>query len=84
MSFNYRYAPRPMGVNSTIKLANGKVGGFACTVSGTLTIVDGGGNTILNAMPVTAGQWHPLPFAFTPGDAAAATTGGGAAGTLGV
>lgn len=84
MSFNYHYNPRPIGVNSTIKLANGKVGGFACTVSGTLTLKDGSGNTFLNAMPVTAGQWHPLPFVFTPGDQAVATTGGGASGTLGV
>lgn len=84
MSFNYHYNPRPIDANSSIKLANGKVGGFACTVSGTLTIVDGGGNPVVTAMPVTAGQWHPLPFVFTPGDLATATTAGGAAGTLGV
>lgn len=76
--------PRVIGVNGTIKLTNGKVKGFACTVSGTLTIKDGWDNTILDAFPVTAGQWHWLPFIFTPGDKAVATCAGGAAGTLSV
>lgn len=82
MSFNYHYSPRVIAANTTIRLTNGKIGGFACTVSGTLTIKDGGGNTIVNAIAVTAGQWLPLPFVFTPGDQAVATTAGGAAGTL--
>lgn len=84
MSFNYRYNPRPIAAASSIKLANGKVGGFACVTDGKISVVDGGGNPVITDYPVKLGNWYPLPFAFTPGDQAAFITDATASGTVGV
>lgn len=76
------YNARALGANVTSKLTGGHMAGFLAVTSGTLTLVDGGGNTVVNAVAVTAGVYLPIPAMFTPGDQAAVTLAGGASGTL--
>lgn len=77
------FRPVFVGVNSTVAGKRvGKMGGFYATVAGTLSAADEDGNTLLNALPVTAG-WNSMPFFFdTP--AVSFTTAGGAAGYLAI
>lgn len=74
------YDPIPISANGSAK-ANGVIGGFICVTSGTLTIVNSAGTTILNAFPVTAGQSHPFSI-FVGTSNATVTLAGGASGTL--
>lgn len=82
MSFNFHYNMTPMAANASRALTNGKIAGFLPTVAGTLTVKDGGGTTLIAAVPVTAGVYVQIPGCFTPGDQAIVTLAGGAAGTL--
>lgn len=77
------FAPKLCTVNSITDYAgNNGIGGFFCTVAGTITLTDAvTGNTWINAMAVTAGIWYPLPFTIPVGQF---TTAGGAAGILGL
>ena len=78
------YNPVVVGVNTTVKLTQHQLGGFLALTGGTLTVVNQAGVTILNAVPVTAGVYLPIPFSLGPsGDAASVTSAGGASGTLG-
>jgi hypothetical protein len=76
-----RYSPNIMAANATFKLAGPSVGGFICTVSGTLSITDNNSNAILSSFPVTAGVFHPIPI-FIGNNGGVITLSGGAAGTL--
>lgn len=78
------YGAEPFAANTAGTLFGtngGNMGGFLCTVSGTLTLVSGG-VTVVNAVPVTAGVFLPLPFTFAIG--VTFTLAGGAAGTFAV
>lgn len=78
------YNPVVVGVNTTVKLTQHQTGGFLALTAGTLTIVNQAGVTIVNAVPVTAGVYLPIPFSLgVEGSAATVTTAGGASGTLG-
>lgn len=57
------------------------IGAFLPTATGTITIKDGNGNTVLNAFPVTVGTRVELTL-YTQGNTAVVTLAGGAAGTL--
>lgn len=64
--------------------SGGVIGGFLCTVSGTLSLdysTDGTGSKFVDTLPVTAGTFYPLPFA-VQGAPVYATLGGGAKGTF--
>ena len=67
---------------NSISSAPCNLGGFTCTVSGTLTLraVDASGDLVVNSLPVTAGSYYPLPYAMPTG--AHLTLSGGAAGTI--
>lgn len=54
----------------------GDIIGILCSTSsaGTLTLVDGKGRTLCNLMPMTAGQFYPLPARYISG--LTATVGG--------
>lgn len=54
---------------------------FLCTVAGTISIARGDGVQKVNALPVSAGVYYPLPMLVGPN--ATITTAGGATGTLG-
>lgn len=82
-SVQERYDALVVGVNSTVNINGTAVAGFACKTSGTISIVDGNGTTIVDAFPVTAGVYHPFPF-YLQKIGGTATTAGGASGTLAV
>lgn len=80
MNFKEKYAPRLMGVNATTTVEGVQLGAFIAKTAGTITIIDNG-VTYMDAQPVSAGQYLPLPLGFdTPG--ITVTLGGGASGTL--
>lgn len=83
-----RYTPLVVAANSTNTIYGNSIGGFLCSVSGTVTLVanpqDGkAAVTILSAFPVTAGIYYPLPF-YLSSNGGTFTSAGGAAGVLGI
>ena len=89
MSGNYkeRYTPNPIGANGSFRLTGSQAGGFLPVTGGTLTIADPEGVVLVNAVPVTAGVYLPLPFYIasrvTGQLGGLVTLAGGASGTLG-
>lgn len=73
-----------MAIDSNFTIRGPNVGGFLATVSGTLTLTDPDGTVLVNAVPVTAGVYTPLPFVFSTAQGAIVQLGGGAAGTLAI
>lgn len=83
-----RYTPVPVAVDTTVTIHSSSVGGFLAKTAGTITVVanaaDGKAQTtIVDAHPVTAGAYVPMPF-FLGKSGGTVTTAGGASGTLGV
>lgn len=86
MVIQERYVPLVVGVNATIRVTNQSVAGFICQTTGTITLAslvsDGQpALTILNAFPVTAGIYYPMPL-YLGQNGGNFTTAGGASGTL--
>jgi hypothetical protein len=80
-----RYHAYPIAVNGTYAFPSGtptNLAGFLCITSGTLTATRATGAILINAFPVTAGVYYPMPFHIGAG--ASVTLAGGASGTLGV
>ena len=81
-----RYHGTPMAANTTFQITGNSIAGFLCTVAGTLTInfasngVPGGGAAVVNALPVAAGVYYPIPLLVNQDTVV--TLSGGAAGTL--
>ena len=86
MQVRERFNPVPMAANTAYEVKGLQIAGFLPTVSGTLTVAGKAADgltavTFVNAVPVTAGVYVPLPCSFTvPGTTV--TLAGGAAGTL--
>lgn len=82
-----QYNPHVMGVNATLKIGGSGIGGFLAATSGTITVNttddQGAAITIVNAVPVTAGFYTPLPFRLQQSQGCTIVLGGGASGTLG-
>lgn len=80
-----RYTPHPIGANGTLVLTGDSLGGFLCISAGSITVVrnndDGSTTTIINALPVTAGVYVPLPF-YLGKNNGTVTLAGGASGVL--
>jgi hypothetical protein len=81
-----RYSPKPMSANSTYKIPQGisSIGGFLCTVSGTLNVYNDSNINIVVNLAVTAGTYYPLPFLIGMNGNGSVVLSGGAAGTLGI
>ena len=81
MNYKEKYAPKPaMGVDATLMVPGVQLGGFITKTAGTITVVNGG-VTYVDAVPIAAGQYMPLPLGFNePG--ITVTLAGGASGTL--
>jgi hypothetical protein len=79
-----RFRPQAMAANSAYRIRGPVVGGFLATVTGTLTLTDNDGTVLVNAVPVTAGGYVPLPFVFVSSEGATVQLAGGAAGTLAI
>lgn len=80
-----RYYARVVPTDSTVILTGASIGGFLPKTNGAITVVNGSGETIIDAVPVTAGVYVDLPF-FLGGSTLGGTftTSMGASGTLGV
>lgn len=76
------WRPVPMAANASYKVGGNRIGGFLCTVAGTLTVTDADGTVLVNAIPVTAGTPLPIPMHFNTNAGGTITLAGGAAGTL--
>lgn len=85
MVITERYAPFVMGVNQSRTNESDHIGGFLCITTGTLTVevvdLTGSYAMLINALPVTAGVYYPLPF-YTSARGSRITTAGGASGVL--
>lgn len=79
MNIEEAYKPKPMTADGVVFSGAGNLAGFICTVSGTLTLknTDTSGDVVVNALPVTAGVYHPLPLTFGAGCYADFTTAQG-------
>lgn len=86
MIIQEHYKPVPLGANATYKLPDGScyIASFLCVTSGTITVTNQRGVTVVNAYPVTAGIYHPLPYILESGSGASVVLAGGASGTLAV
>lgn len=58
------YRPQPMAAGSAFRVNGTNLQGFLCTVSGTMSITDVDGTILVNALPVTAGQYTRIPMLF--------------------
>ena len=81
MEVRERYTATVVAVNATVTVNSNMIGGFLCKTSGTVTAIDANGNTIVNAFPVTAGTYFPMPF-FMGSVGGSFIAAGGASGTL--
>jgi len=79
-----RYRPQPIALNATYQVKGGQIGGFLCKTAGTLTMTDSDGNILVDAQPVSAGAYVPLPFMFPTSAGGTITLAGGASGTLAI
>lgn len=78
-----RYQPRVVGVNASITLPGTSIGGFLAKTTGTVSVTLPNGTVIVDAVPVTAGVYLPLPF-YLAVIGSTVTTAGGASGTVAV
>ena len=80
------YKPVLMAANSTYRPPYGTLGvaGFLCAVSGTISVTNERGALIVDAVPVTAGVYTPMPFNIDIGDLGSVVLAGGARGTLAI
>lgn len=81
-----RYQMYPMAANSSRTMTAEHLFGFLAVTAGNLTVVDGKGVTLINAVPVTAGAFLPIPGLFPSyqpsSQYATLTLTNGASGTL--
>ena len=78
-----KYTAVPMGVSSTYVFPSGSpiaIEGFLAVTSGTMTVSKRDGTVLINAFPVTGGQWYFMPFHV--GHEGTVVLAGGASGTL--
>lgn len=81
-----RYHPQTMAVNSTFLFKGDQVAGFLAITTGTLTLTRvSDGLVIINAVPVTAGIYTPMPFFISTNGSGgySITLAGGASGVVG-
>ncbi len=76
------YSPNPMVVNAALIVNGNNIGGFLAVTSGTLTITEQQGAVLVNALPVTAGFYVPIPMLFREAGGGTVQLAGGASGTL--
>lgn len=82
-----RFSPRPMGVDATAAITGPYLGGFLAKTAGTITIVSKDPTglsdvTLVDAVPVTAGVFTPIPIVVPTNNGFTVTLAGGASGTL--
>lgn len=87
MSFvRERFNPVPMAANASYNITGQHMGGFLAKTAGTITVTSKDANgindvTLVDAVPVSAGVYTPIPIIF-PSTGATVTLALGASGTL--
>lgn len=76
-----RYTPLPLAANASTTLTGVILGGFIAVTAGTVTVTTQAGVVVVNAVPVAAGAYLPLPI-LLPSPSAVVALAGGASGTL--
>jgi len=71
-----------MGVNATYVILGGQMGGFLTKTAGNITVTDPNGTVLVDAVPLTAGVFTPIPIIFSTVQGTTVTLAGGASGTL--
>lgn len=80
--FRENYRMQAVDVDTTVNIVGDTLGGFLCKTSGTITVTDNG-DTVVDAVPVTAGGYYPVPGQLSYSSSIATfATAGGASGTL--
>lgn len=87
MNVRERFNPVLMAANTAYVVRGPSMGGFLAKTSGTLTVTatgsQGNGSTnFVDAVPVSAGVYLPIPLEFPAGAGGTITLAGGASGTL--
>ena len=80
-----RYSTLLLGANASVEIRSVALGGFLCKTSGTISVTRGVNQPqlIVDAHPVAAGSYYPLPFLLSA-HGGSVTLAGGASGTLAV
>ena len=86
MNVRERFNPVPMAANTSYEVIGQFIGGFLAKTGGTITVTstraDGTGSVnYVDAIPVSAGVYTPIPLEF-PYRRGTVTLAGGASGTL--
>lgn len=81
-----RYMPVLVAIDTSVRIGGNAIGGFLCKTPGTITLTNLAGQILVDAIPVTAGIYYPLPFLLVNngGSGGVFTCAAGASGTLGV
>lgn len=86
MQVRERFSPKLMAADSSLAITGPYLGGFLAKTSGTISVTakDALGTsdvTLVDAVPVTAGGYTPIPIV-VPATGYTVTLAGGASGTL--
>lgn len=80
-NFKERYSATAVAANGVVNITGSQTGGFLAVTAGTITLADANGVVEVNAFPVAAGQYVPLPI-YLNTIGGTFTCAGGASGTL--
>jgi hypothetical protein len=72
----------PMATNAAERVGGPRLGAFLAKTAGTITVTDADSTVLVDAVPVAAGQFTPIPGMFRTGAGGTVTLAGGASGTL--
>lgn len=81
MDVRERFHPVAMDADTEYPLTGIHMGGFLAKTNGTITVTEVDGTVLVDAVPVTAGIYTPIPCTFQ-NTGAVVTLAGGASGTL--
>ncbi len=76
-----RYPAKVVAADSTTQILNQSIGGFLCKTAGTISVTNSRSQTVVDAFPVSAGVYYPLPI-YVGFPNATFVTAGGASGSL--
>lgn len=76
------FATRLMAANASLICGGAVLGGFLAKTSGAISVTDAANNLLVDAVPVTAGIYTPIPIQFQQAGGYTVALSGGASGTL--
>ncbi len=82
MNVKEAYTPYPVAADGTVVVNGPQMGGFLCVTGGTVTVTNDDAVVLVNALPVTAGVYYPMPIRFGGHGGGKLVCAGGASGTV--